>query len=235
MTIIRQLGLQNYLPVFQAMKQFTAIRDETTQDEIWFLEHLPVYTQGQAGKAEHVLNPGDIPIVQSDRGGQVTYHGPGQLVVYTLLDLKRRQMGVRTLVNQLEQIIIRLLKSFNIDATIQCGAPGVYVGGQKIASIGLRVKNNRTYHGIALNVAMDLTPFLGINPCGYKQLEMTSMVAINPSISLEEVRQQLMRKFISTLATQALPTPQCPIISQAPLIPHSVVPSPCDQRKGKIE
>jgi len=235
MTIIRQLGLQNYLPVFQAMKQFTAVRDETTQDEIWCLEHHPVYTQGQAGKAEHVLNPGNIPIVQSDRGGQVTYHGPGQLVVYTLLDIKRRQMGVRTLVSQLEQIIIKLLKTFDIDSSIQCGAPGVYVGSKKIASIGLRVKNNRTYHGIALNVSMDLTPFLGINPCGYKQLEMTSMVAINPNISLDEVKQQLMNEFISTLGTEALHTPHHPITAQEPLIRHCVTPSPRKLGEGNNE
>lgn len=197
MTIVRMLGLQDYLTVWNAMKQFTAVRDETTQDELWCLEHHPVYTQGQAGKAEHILNPGHIPIVQSDRGGQVTYHGPGQLVVYTLLDIQRRQLGIRTLVSQLEQLLIDLLKRYEIDASIQCGAPGVYVDGKKIASIGLRVKNGRAYHGIALNVTMDLSPFLGINPCGYNQLEMTSMAKINSSVIKDEVAQQLMNNFMT--------------------------------------
>lgn len=197
MTIVRMLGLQDYLTVWNAMKQFTAARDKTTPDELWCLEHHPVYTQGQAGKAEHVLNPGDIPIVQSDRGGQITYHGPGQIVVYTLIDIQRRQLGIRSLVSQLERLLIERLEKYEIYASTQCGAPGVYVEGKKIASIGLRVKNGCAYHGIALNVSMDLSPFLGINPCGYNQLEMTSMAKINSSIIKDEVAQQLMNDFMT--------------------------------------
>ena len=195
MGISRILGVQEYLPVWENMKRFTTSRDSSTPDEIWCLEHHPVYTQGQAGKAEHILNTTTIPIIQSDRGGQVTYHGTGQLIVYTLLDIQRQKLGVRTLVSQLEAILISLLKDYNIEANIQCGAPGVYVQHKKIASIGLRVKNGCTYHGIALNVAMDLTPFLNINPCGYKQLEMTQVVNFIPDISVDEVTQQFIQKF----------------------------------------
>lgn len=197
MGICRILGIQEYLPVWKDMKQFTATRNSTTPDEIWCLEHYPVYTQGQAGKPEHILNTTTIPIIQSDRGGQVTYHGTGQLIVYTLLDIQRQKLGVRTLVSQLEAILISLLKDYRIEANIQCGAPGVYVQHKKIASIGLRVKNGCTYHGIALNVAMDLTPFLNINPCGYQKLEMTQIVDFVPEISMDEVTMQFIQKFSS--------------------------------------
>src|SRR5690606_5329214 len=139
---------------------------------LWLLEHPPVYTQGQAGKPEHLLNPNAIPVIQSDRGGQITYHGPGQLVAYLLLDIRRRNMGIRTLVGVLEAILINLLQEYHITAATRCGAPGVYVQDKKIASIGLRVKNGCTYHGIALNVDMDLLPFHDINPCGFAKLEM---------------------------------------------------------------
>ena len=193
MVTIRTLGLQDYSTAWEAMKQFTIDRNETTPDELWLLEHHPVYTQGQAGKPEHVLNPRGIPIVQSDRGGQVTYHGPGQLVVYTLLDIQRLKMGVRTLVSHLEQTLIALLQHYHIQANIQCGAPGVYVDGKKIASIGLRVKNGRTYHGIALNVNMDLSPFDGINPCGYKELKMTQISDFVEDISMEALSQHFIR------------------------------------------
>lgn len=196
---IRQLGLQPYLPIWEAMKEFTNTREATTEDELWLLEHYPVYTQGQAGKAEHVLNPQQIPIVQSDRGGQVTYHGPGQLVMYTLIDIQRRQLGVRTLVSQLEEVLIELLGHYRIEANIQCGAPGVYVDNRKIASIGLRVKNGRTYHGIALNVAMDLTPFTGINPCGHKQLSMAQMSDFVNILSMEEISIHLVKLFAKKL------------------------------------
>lgn len=196
MAIIRTLGIQDYSTVWESMKQFTLARDEATPDELWLLEHYPVYTQGQAGKPEHVLNPRHIPIVQSDRGGQVTYHGPGQLVVYTLLDIQRLQMGIRTLVSHLEQTLITLLQQYHIQATIQCGAPGVYVNDQKIASIGLRVKNGRTYHGIALNVKMDLSPFEGINPCGYQSLKMTQISHFVNDISLNELSHQFNELFL---------------------------------------
>jgi lipoyl(octanoyl) transferase len=187
MIATRNLGTQDYLTVWEAMKDFTTSRCESTTDELWFVEHTPVYTQGQAGKEEHILNPGSIPIVQSDRGGQVTYHGPGQLVIYTLIDIQRRKLGVRSLVSLLEQTLINILQEYNIDAKTRCGAPGVYVNDSKIASIGLRVKNGCTYHGIALNVDMDLSPFDGINPCGYKALKMTQIKNHHPNVTLDEV------------------------------------------------
>lgn len=195
MMLIKELGIASYETIWQSMKEFTQNRDSTTTDELWLLEHHPVYTQGQAGKAEHILNPQLIPVVQSDRGGQVTYHGPGQMVAYVLMDIKRRNLGIRTLVCNLEQILISVLKHFNIEAAIQCGAPGVYVGNKKIASIGLRVKNGCTYHGIALNVNMDLEPFSRINPCGFSQLEMTQLYDLYPKISMTDVHELFIKEF----------------------------------------
>jgi lipoyl(octanoyl) transferase len=192
---VRNLGMQSYLATWEKMKDFTAARDENTVDELWLLEHPAVYTQGQAGKAEHVLNSMDIPIVKSDRGGQITYHGPGQLVAYVLMDLRRKKLGIRTLVCQLEQLIITVLASFQIEATNRCGAPGVYVEDKKIASIGLRVKNGCTYHGLALNVAMNLTPFSGINPCGFAKLEMTQISDYVPNADLKSVGELLTDNF----------------------------------------
>jgi lipoyl(octanoyl) transferase len=186
---IKRLGIQDYHDVWLKMKEFTQSRLPETQDELWLLEHNPVYTQGQAGKAEHLLNPQAIPVVHSDRGGQVTYHGPGQLVAYVLIDLTRRAIGVRTLVTKLEQILISVLKSHQIVAHIRCGAPGVYVNEEKIASIGLRVKNGRTYHGIALNVNMDLQPFLGINPCGFSDLKITQVSNFVPDATVLQLEQ----------------------------------------------
>lgn len=197
--LTRHLGIQPYLSVWNDMKCFTVERNEDTQDELWLLEHLPVYTQGQAGKPEHILNPHSIPIIHSDRGGQVTYHGPGQLVVYILMDIRRRHLGVRTLVCQLEKTIITLLKQYEIKAQTRTGAPGVYVDEKKIASIGLRVKNGCTYHGIALNVAMDLKPFSGINPCGYAQLQMTQMNEYSQDITTELVGKQFIQHFLRIL------------------------------------
>lgn len=197
---IRYLGVQPYLSVWEKMKAFTAARTEDTQDEIWILEHFPVYTQGQAGKAEHILNPKSIPIVQSDRGGQVTYHGPGQLVAYFLLDLQRKGFGIRSLVKQLENALILLLKQYQIEANVQCGAPGVYVNDDKIASIGLRVKKGYTYHGIALNVSMDLSPFDGINPCGFEKLKMTQISNYIADINLEDVRDRMTDIFLAQFA-----------------------------------
>lgn len=173
--IFKQLGLQDYQTILHAMKQFTHTRDVDTVDEIWLLEHLPVFTQGQAGKAEHILNPHHIPIVQSDRGGQVTYHGPGQLVAYCLLDIERLGIHVRELVTRIEQSIVSLLAELHIDAHADPKAPGVYVDTAKIASIGLRVHKGRTYHGLSLNVAMDVTPFSYINPCGYAGQRVTTI------------------------------------------------------------
>lgn len=185
---VRSLGRVPYLETWDAMRSFTDNRDEHTPDEVWILEHPPVYTQGQAGKPEHILNKNHIPIVESDRGGQVTYHGPGQLVAYFLMDLKRRHLGIRTLVCQLEKMLIQLLSDLGISAEIKAGAPGVYVSGQKIASIGLRVRRGCTYHGIALNVSMDLSPFNDINPCGYHALEMTQVSTLNQDVMLKEVQ-----------------------------------------------
>lgn len=194
---IQSLGIQEYDAVWLRMKEFTMNRDEDTPDELWLLEHYPVYTQGQAGKPEHILNSQSIKVVQSDRGGQVTYHGPGQLVAYVLMDIRRRNLGIRTMVSQLEQILVSTLAHYKIVANTQCGAPGVYVTDQKIASIGLRVKNGCTYHGIALNVAMDLSPFLGINPCGFARMEMTQISHYQPNVSIDEVSQYLEQDFLN--------------------------------------
>jgi lipoyl(octanoyl) transferase len=157
------------------MQAFTAQRDDATADELWLLQHPPVFTQGVAGKAEHLLQPGDIPVLPVDRGGQVTYHGPGQWVVYLLLDLKRRRMGVRALVDLIERTLVTTLAGYGIEAAADPAAPGVYVAGAKIASLGLRVRRGCSYHGLALNVAMDLEPFRRINPCGYPGLAVTSL------------------------------------------------------------
>lgn len=165
--IVRRLGCRPYLETWQAMRAFTDRRDPATPDELWLLEHPPVFTQGLAGKPEHVLAAGDIPVVQTDRGGQITYHGPGQLVAYPLLDLNRLGLGVRTLVCRLEQCVIDLLADHGLDAGRREGAPGVYVAGAKIASIGLKVRRGCTYHGLAFNVTVDLEPFSRINPCGF--------------------------------------------------------------------
>lgn len=195
--ITHNLGIQDYTEIWKRMKVFTEKRDSDTSDELWLLEHYPVYTQGQAGKPEHILNSNSIKIVQSDRGGQVTYHGPGQLVAYVLMDIRRRNLGIRTLVARLEEILILVLEHYRITANIRHGAPGVYIGDKKIASIGLRVKNGCTYHGIALNVDMDLSPFLGINPCGFVKMEMTQMSHFHPDIQLEEVSQHFVQYFLN--------------------------------------
>jgi lipoyl(octanoyl) transferase len=194
---IRYLGTQPYLDVWEEMKRFTKDRNESTPDEIWILQHPSVYTQGQAGKAEHILNPQMIPIVQSDRGGQVTYHGPGQIVAYVLIDIRRRNLGIRSLVCLLEKMLISLLKHWKIEAQCREEAPGVYVSDKKIASIGLRVKNGCTYHGVALNVAMNLEPFNGINPCGYARLKMTQMQDFLDEIQIEQVIDRMVKEFLT--------------------------------------
>ena len=187
--VLRELGLADYVPTLDAMRTFTDERGAETPDELWLLQHPRVFTQGQAGKAEHVLAPGDIPVVQVDRGGQVTYHGPGQWVLYLMVDLRRRHMGVRDLVDVIEQGIVALLAQYGITAKGQKGAPGVYVDGAKIASLGLRVRRGCSYHGLSLNVDMDLEPFSRINPCGYEGLAVTSMAQLLPhnTLDLDEV------------------------------------------------
>ena len=170
--VVKRLGRQDYEPVWKAMHEFTDQRTDDTPDEVWLVEHNPVFTQGQAGKAEHLINTGDIPVVQSDRGGQVTYHGPGQLVAYFLINLRRKKLGVRDLVTHIENLVINTLKAYNIDSAARPDAPGVYVCGKKICSLGLRIRKGCSFHGLALNVNMDLGPFLRINPCGYEGMEM---------------------------------------------------------------
>jgi len=174
--IVRDLGRQPYEPVWRAMQRFTDARDGSTADELWLVEHEPVFTQGQAGKAEHVLGAGAIPVVQIDRGGQVTYHGPGQRVAYPLLDLRRLRLGARALVDGLEQAVIDTLTAWDIQAARQPGAPGVFVGPAKIMALGLRIRRGCSYHGLAFNIAMDLAPYAGINPCGFQGLAMTSVL-----------------------------------------------------------
>ena len=178
-TVIRRPGLVEYEPTWQAMRDFTAARAADTADEIWLLQHPPVFTLGMAGKREHLLADIGIPVVAIDRGGQITYHGPGQIVIYLLLDLKRRGFGIKELVRRMEQAIIDLLAAIGISAERLAGAPGVYVAGAKIAALGLRVRNGCTYHGLSLNVDMDLTPFQAINPCGYPGMAVTQVSALN--------------------------------------------------------
>ena len=191
---IRNLGLAAYEPTFHAMQAFTEQRLPETADELWLVEHPPVFTQGLAGKAEHLLNPSDIPVVQVDRGGQITYHGPGQIVVYTLIDFKRRNISVRELVRRLEQSIINTLTDFGIASYSEEKRPGVYVANRKIASLGLRIKNGAVYHGLALNVNMDLNPFKQINPCGYAGLEMIQMAELlHPCPDTATVANQLLK------------------------------------------
>lgn len=197
--IVRHLGLQAYAPIWQRMQAFTDQRDASTPDEIWLLQHQPVFTQGQAGKAEHLINPGDIPVVQSDRGGQITYHGPGQLVVYLLLDLRRRKLGVRDVVTLMEEAIIHLLAPLGVTAAAKSDAPGVYVNGDKIASLGLRVRRGCSFHGLALNVDMDLEPFLRINPCGYAGMQMTQVKQYVPNIDMDQLGDNLTAYLVKAL------------------------------------
>ncbi|MBU2713290.1 lipoyl(octanoyl) transferase LipB [Zooshikella harenae] len=204
--IIRHLGLQRYSETWQRMQAFTASRQQDDVDEIWLLEHPQIFTQGQAGKVEHVLTPGDIPVVNVDRGGQVTYHGPGQLVVYLLINIKRKQLGVRALVTALENTIIETLKGYSICAIAKPDAPGVYVDQAKIASLGLRIRKGCSYHGLALNVKMDLEPFSRINPCGYAGMAMTQLAHWLPEITVAEVGEQLQQQLITHLDYQEVIT-----------------------------
>ncbi|MGV3592899.1 MAG: lipoyl(octanoyl) transferase LipB [Gammaproteobacteria bacterium] len=199
--LIRELGLCDYLPVWRAMQQFTDTRTSDTPDELWVLQHNPVFTQGQAGKAEHVLDPHGIPVIQTDRGGQVTYHGPGQLVVYFMLDVRRRGFGVRSLVDLIESSVIAVLASYGVEAQLRAGAPGVYVGERKIAALGLRVRKRGSLHGLSFNVDMDLRPFSYINPCGYAGMEVTQLCDLVPPRPdlLAEAQQRLLRDLCARL------------------------------------
>ncbi|TXI23686.1 MAG: lipoyl(octanoyl) transferase LipB [Nitrosomonas sp.] len=194
------MGMKDYGETWQAMKTFTMNRDTDTSDEIWLLQHFPVYTQGIAGKPEHLLYNNQIPVVNTDRGGQITYHGPGQLIVYTLLEFRRLGLTVRGLVTQLEKAVIDLLAVYCIKAESRREAPGVYVNGAKIASLGLKIKNGFCYHGIALNVNMDMEPFAAINPCGYKGLQMTQLVDLGVPDNIDVISQRIAEKLIIRLS-----------------------------------
>ena len=196
--LVRRLGLQEYEPIWKSMQYFVENADSTRADEIWLLSHKPVYTQGQAGKEEHVLNPGNIPVLQIDRGGQVTYHGPGQLIAYLLLNVKRRKISVRELVDLIERALIASLQDFGIDAGTQANAPGVYVNDSKMAALGLRIKNGWSYHGLSLNVDMDLSPFANINPCGFENLELIQIA------DLITDRESLLRRASEVVANKLL-------------------------------
>jgi lipoyl(octanoyl) transferase len=200
----RFAGSQAYQPILDAMRELTDLRGPDTPDELWLLEHPPVFTLGQAGREEHLLNPGPIPVIKVDRGGQVTYHGPGQLVVYVLLDLRRAGLGVKRLVGQLEQAVIELLATFGVVAERRADAPGVYVAGAKVASLGLRIRNGCSYHGLALNVDLDLAPFLRINPCGYPGLAVTRVSDLVPGISMAQIETGLVRSLESALEMRAI-------------------------------
>jgi lipoyl(octanoyl) transferase len=213
--VIRALGLQEYEPVWRAMQEFTDSRDESSADEIWFTEHNSVFTLGLNTALEHLLAPGDIPVIQVDRGGQVTYHGPGQLMIYPLIDLRRAGLGVRELVTALEQSVVDLVADYGIDAASRSDAPGVYVDGAKLASVGLRIRRGASFHGMALNVDVDFEPFSRINPCGFKDLEITDLGRLGADNKLAVVRDKLlphllrhlrMDQALSSLSLAGVPT-----------------------------
>ncbi|MBL4583757.1 MAG: lipoyl(octanoyl) transferase LipB [Pseudomonadales bacterium] len=193
------MGMRQYAETLEEMQAFTAARTHSTEDEIWLLQHYPVFTQGQAGKPEHLLHAGVIPVVQSDRGGQITYHGPGQLIIYLLIDIRRRKIGVRQLVDLIEQTIISLLDEYAIESRARKDAPGVYVGASKIAALGLRIRKGCSYHGLSLNVDMDLLPFNQINPCGMQGLGVTQMKSLCIDAELEAIGERLACKLIEQL------------------------------------
>ncbi len=197
--VVRRLGRREYGPVWRDMSAFTDRRDADTTDELWLVEHPPVFTLGQAGRREHVLDPGDIPVLQVDRGGQVTYHGPGQVVAYPLVDLRRRGIGIRCLVHEMERAVIEQLAGYGIEAGRRDKAPGVYVEGRKIAALGLRVRRGCTFHGLAFNVSMDLSPYNRINPCGYAGLEVTQVAELGGPADLEQVGSDLVTAFCRVL------------------------------------
>jgi lipoyl(octanoyl) transferase len=197
--LIKNLGLREYQSVWQAMQDFSKVRDENTPDELWIVEHPSVYTLGRNGKEAHILNATTIPIIKADRGGQVTYHGPGQLIIYALIDLKRKSLGVRRLVTILEESIVELLADYKIKANSDPKAPGVYVDNKKVAALGLRVSRGCTTHGLSLNINMDLTPFDNINPCGYEGLEVTQCKDLGVNDSVTILAKSLSHKLISKL------------------------------------
>ena len=196
---VRRLGLREYRPVWEAMRGFTDARNEATPDELWLVEHPPVFTLGYNGKAHHLIAPGAIPVIHTDRGGQVTYHGPGQMVAYVLCDLRRRGWGVRQLVTALEQVVIALLNEHGVNAGARRDAPGVYVAGAKIAALGLRVRRGCSYHGLSLNVAMDLTPFSRINPCGYPDMPVTDLRRLGVITDMAKLQQSVTTQLVQQL------------------------------------
>jgi len=196
---LKYLSLKEYEPVWRAMQSFTDARDENTIDELWMVQHPPVFTQGQAGKAEHILNAMDIPVIKVDRGGQVTYHGPGQIVIYPLIDLKRHKIGIKALINGIEEALIQTMAEYGVQAKRKEKAPGVYVDGKKIASLGLRVRKGCTFHGLAFNIRMNLEPFSRINPCGFAGLKVIQLSDLNTKIELEEVQEILINKLCKIL------------------------------------
>lgn len=223
--VVHRLGLSAYEPVFAAMKNHVEAMAADTPDQAWLVQHLPVFTQGQAGRPEHLLAPGDIPVVQVDRGGQVTYHGPGQWVIYPLLELRRMQLDIRRLVGALEQTAIDVLAGYGIEAQRHCGAPGVYVGSAKIASIGLRVRRGRSYHGLAFNTDMDLSPFQRINPCGFAGLPMTQLKELLPSAAMPapaEVADNLLSQLAANLGYTGWRDADC--------LPAALATEPADDR-----
>ena len=197
------LGRRDYVPLWRSMQKFTDERDESTADEVWFCEHPPVFTLGLNAAKEHVLAPGDIPVVQIDRGGQVTYHGPGILMVYPLIDIRRANIGVRKLVTALEQSVVDLAATYGVNAAARADAPGVYVEGNKLASVGLRIRRGASFHGMALNVDGDLEPFSRINPCGYEELEMTDLKRLGIELSLEDAAEKLLPFLLRHLGIKA--------------------------------
>ena len=196
---VQQLGLRDYEPVWRDMQAFTAARDDDTPDQLWCVQHPPVFTLGLNGKPHHLLAPGDIPVINVDRGGQVTYHGPGQIVIYTLIDLQRRHMGVRELVSAIEQAVINLLADYGIESSARADAPGVYVNDAKIAALGLRVKHGRSYHGLSFNVNMDLEPFSRINPCGYAGMAVTQLHDLGVQAGMDAVQSRLVEQIQTIL------------------------------------
>ena len=201
--IVRDLGLTNYEPVWRDMQRFTDERDAHTTDEIWFTEHNPVFTLGLNAAREHLLAPGDIPVIQIDRGGQVTYHGPGQLMIYPLVDIRRASIGVRGLVTALEQSVVDLVADYGIEAASRADAPGVYVAGVKLASVGLRIRRGASFHGMALNVDVDLEPFSRINPCGFENLEVTDLAGLGAASDVAQVRDALLPHLLRHLGLSA--------------------------------
>lgn len=197
--VVRELGLQEYEPVWRGMQEFTDTRDESSPDEIWFTEHHSVFTLGLNTAPEHLLAPGDIPVIQIDRGGQVTYHGPGQLMIYPLIDLRRAGLGVRDLVTALEQCVVDLAAEYGIEAASRCDAPGVYVDDVKLASVGLRIRRGSSFHGMALNVDVDLEPFSRINPCGFEGLELTDLARLGGERDLAVIRDRLLPHLLGHL------------------------------------